>query len=88
MVKLTRAHIGVAVIPTFLLGYIFALILGFEFNIIIFLWGFFIIFLIYASASYINDYYDFEADQYNRQFGFSGGILKYDSIDLINSSLS
>jgi 1,4-dihydroxy-2-naphthoate octaprenyltransferase len=35
--------------------------------------GFFIIFLIYASAAYINDYYDFEADEYNRQFGFSGG---------------
>jgi 1,4-dihydroxy-2-naphthoate octaprenyltransferase len=27
----------------------------------------------YVSASYINDYYDFEADKYNRQFGFSGG---------------
>jgi len=28
---------------------------------------------LYASASYINDYYDYEADKHNRQFGFSGG---------------
>ena len=73
LIKLTRAHIGIAVLPSFWLGSLFALILGFEFNLIIFLWGFFIIFLVYASASYINDYSDFKADQYNRQFGFSGG---------------
>jgi 1,4-dihydroxy-2-naphthoate octaprenyltransferase len=73
MLKLTRGHIGIAVLPSFWLGSLFALILGFQFNLMIFLWGFLIIFLIYASASYINDYYDFEADQYNRQFGFSGG---------------
>lgn len=73
MIRLTRAHIGIAVLPTFLLGSLFALVLGYEFNLIIFLIGFVIIFLIYASASYINDYYDFDADRYNRQFGFSGG---------------
>jgi 1,4-dihydroxy-2-naphthoate octaprenyltransferase len=55
------------------LGTLFALILGYEFNLIIFLAGFIIIFSIYASASYINDYYDYDADKYNRQFGFSGG---------------
>ena len=27
----------------------------------------------YASASYINDYYDYESDKHNIQFGFSGG---------------
>ena len=27
----------------------------------------------YASAAYINDYYDFESDKHNIQFGFSGG---------------
>ncbi len=73
MIKLTRAHIGIAVLPSFWLGSLFAMVLGYDFNLIIFLWGFLIIFLIYASASYINDYYDFEADQHNRQFGFSGG---------------
>jgi len=72
-IKLTRAHIGIAVLPSFWLGSLFALILGYEFNIFIFLIGFLIIFLMYASASYINDYYDFEADKHNRQFGFSGG---------------
>jgi 1,4-dihydroxy-2-naphthoate octaprenyltransferase len=73
MIKLTRAHIGIAVLPSFWLGSLFAIVIGYEFNLNIFLIGFLIIFLIYASASYINDYYDFEADQYNRQFGFSGG---------------
>lgn len=73
LIKLTRAHIGIAVLPSFWLGSIFAVILGYEFNLIIFLWGFLIILLIYASASYINDYYDFSADKYNQQFGFSGG---------------
>jgi len=73
MIKLTRGHIGLVVLPSFWLGSLFALLLGFEFNLFIYLIGFLIIFSIYASASYINDYYDFEADQYNRQFGFSGG---------------
>jgi 1,4-dihydroxy-2-naphthoate octaprenyltransferase len=73
MIKLSRAHIGIAVLPTFWLGTLFALLLGYDFNLMVFLIGFGIIFLIYASASYTNDYYDFDADQYNRQFGFSGG---------------
>ena len=72
-IQLTRAHIGIAVLPSFLLGTLFALILGYEFNLLIFIIGFLVIFLIYASASYINDYHDFEADKHNRQFGFSGG---------------
>ncbi len=72
-IKLTRAHIGIAVLPSFWLGSLFALVLGYDFNVIVFLMGFLIIFLLYASASYINDYYDFEADKHNRQFGFSGG---------------
>ena len=99
LIKLTRAHIGIAVLPSFWLGSLFALILGYEFNLIIFLWGFLIIFLVYASASYINDYSDFKADQYNRQFGFSGGsgvlqkypelrnVTKYFATGMIISSL-
>lgn len=83
MLKLTRAHIGIVVLPSFWLGSLFALLLGYEFNLPIFLCGFLIIFLIYAAASYTNDYYDFEADQYNRQFGFSGGsgvLQKYPNL--------
>lgn len=73
MVKLTRAHIGIAVLPSFILGSLFAVLLGNQMHILIFIWGFIIIFLLYAAASYINDYYDYDADKYNRQFGFSGG---------------
>jgi len=66
-------HIGIAVLPSFWLGSLFALVLGFNFNLFVFIIGFIIIFLLYSSASYINDYYDYEGDKYNRQFGFSGG---------------
>ena len=57
----------------------------------IFIWGFIIIFLMYASASYINDYYDFEADKHNKQFGFSGGsgvLLKYPELKKSTKLLS
>jgi 1,4-dihydroxy-2-naphthoate octaprenyltransferase len=73
MVKLTRAHLGIAVLPSFFLGSLFALIMGCQISVVIFIVGFIIIFLLYAAASYANDYYDFDADKYNRQFGFSGG---------------
>ena len=91
MIKLTRAHIGIAVLPSFWLGSLFALVLGFNFNYIVFLLGFLIIFLIYASAAYINDYYDFDADKHNRQFGFSGGsgvLLKYPKLRNITKKLA
>lgn len=91
MIKLTRAHIGIAVLPSFWLGSLFALVLGYDFNLLIFLWGFLIIFLIYASASYINDYYDYEADKHNRQFGFSGGsgvLQKYPNLKQITKWLA
>jgi 1,4-dihydroxy-2-naphthoate octaprenyltransferase len=79
------------VLPSFWLGSLFALILGFEFKLGVFLWGFFIVFLIYASASYINDYYDFEADKHNRQFGFSGGsgvLQKYPQLKNVTKWLA
>ncbi|KYK31060.1 MAG: hypothetical protein AYK22_02625 [Thermoplasmatales archaeon SG8-52-3] len=91
MIKLTRAHIGIAVLPSFWLGSLFALVLGYEFDLLIFLWGFLIIFLIYASASYVNDYYDFDADKHNRQFGFSGGsgvLQKYPQLRNVTKYLA
>jgi len=91
MIKLTRAHIGIAVLPSFWLGSLFALVLGYEFDLLIFLWGFLIIFLIYASASYVNDYYDFDADKHNRQFGFSGGsgvLQKYPQLRKVTKYLA
>jgi 1,4-dihydroxy-2-naphthoate octaprenyltransferase len=86
MIKLTRAHIGIAVLPSFWFGILFAMILGKGFNLYTFFLGFIIIFFIYASASYINDYYDFEADKHNIQFGFSGGsgvLQKYPELKKI-----
>ncbi len=83
MVKLTRAHIGIAVLPSFWLGFLFALLLGYQFDVFVFVMGFAIIFLMYSSASYVNDYYDFEADKHNHQFGFSGGsgvLQKYPNL--------
>ena len=71
--KLTRISIVLAVLPIFFLGVLFALINGVEFSKTKFLWGFIIIFLIEIGASFANDYFDYEADKYNKQFGFSGG---------------
>jgi 1,4-dihydroxy-2-naphthoate octaprenyltransferase len=73
IIKLMRLPIVVAVIPVFLVGILFALLNGASFNSYNFLWGFFILFIIEIAASFANDYFDYEADKYNQQFGFSGG---------------
>jgi len=72
--------IVLAVIPIFLIGTLFALRTGASFSLVNFFWGFSILFLIEIAASFANDYYDYEADKHNRQFGFSGGsgvLLEY-----------
>ena len=65
--------IVLAVLPIFFLGTLFALITGVEFSLTNFLWGFIILFIIEIGAAFANDYFDYEADKYNKQFGFSGG---------------
>jgi len=78
--KLTRLSIVLAVLPIFFLGSLFALLTGVEFSLSKFLWGFLILFLIEIGASFANDYFDYKADKYNKQFGFSGGsgvLIKY-----------
>lgn len=85
IVKLTRLPIVAAVIPIFLLGILFALQIGAEFSFFNFLIGFIILFLIEVGASFANDYFDFDADKYNNQFGFSGGsgvLLHYPELRL------
>jgi 1,4-dihydroxy-2-naphthoate octaprenyltransferase len=73
MVMLARLPIAIGVLPTFFLGSLFALITGNEFLWVNFLWGFLILFLIEIAAAYANDYFDYEGDKHNQQFGFSGG---------------
>jgi 1,4-dihydroxy-2-naphthoate octaprenyltransferase len=73
VVKLTRMPIVLAVIPIFLIGILFALRTGVEFSPLNFLWGFSILFIIEIAASFANDYFDYEADKHNKQYGFSGG---------------
>jgi len=73
VVKLARMPIVLAVIPIFLIGILFALRTGVEFSLLNFLWGFSILFIIEIAASFANDYFDYEADKHNKQFGFSGG---------------
>jgi 1,4-dihydroxy-2-naphthoate octaprenyltransferase len=80
IVKLARIPIVLAVIPIFLIGVLFALRTGAEFSLLNFLWGFIILFIIEIAASFANDYFDYEADKHNKQFGFSGGsgvLLEY-----------
>jgi 1,4-dihydroxy-2-naphthoate octaprenyltransferase len=73
IIKLTRMPIVLAVLPIFFIGVLFALRSGASFSLVNFLWGFCILFIIEIAASFANDYYDYEADKNNRQFGFSGG---------------
>jgi len=73
IVKLARMPIVIAVLPIFLLGVLFALQTGAHFYLFNFLWGFGILFIIEIAASFANDYFDYEADKHNKQFGFSGG---------------
>jgi len=85
IVKLTRLPIVAAVIPIFLLGVLFALQIGAEFSFFNFLIGFSILLLIEVGASFANDYFDFDADKFNKQFGFSGGsgvLLHYPELRL------
>ena len=85
IVKLTRLPIVAAVIPIFFLGVLFALQIGATFSLFNLLIGFSILFLIEIGASFANDYFDFEADKYNKQFGFSGGsgvLLHYPELRL------
>lgn len=80
IIKLARMPIVLAVIPIFLVGILFALRSGASFSGVNFLWGFCILIIIEIAASFSNDYYDYEADKHNRQFGFSGGsgvLLEY-----------
>lgn len=80
IVKLARMPIVLAVIPLFLIGVLFALRTGATFSVSNFIWGFCILFIIEIAASYANDYFDYQADKHNRQFGFSGGsgvLLEY-----------
>jgi 1,4-dihydroxy-2-naphthoate polyprenyltransferase len=73
IVKLARMPIVLAVIPIFLIGILFAIRSGKVFSFLNFLWGLSILLIIEVAASFANDYFDYDADKYNKQFGFSGG---------------
>jgi len=85
IIKLMRMPIVLAVIPMFLVGTLFALLRGAPFVLLNFLWGVSILFIIEIAAAFANDYFDYEADKYNKQFGFSGGsgvLLQYPELRL------
>ncbi len=73
IIKLTRLNIGMALIPFFVLGSLFAVVTGTSFDLTPFLWGLIILLCIEIAASFANDYFDYNADKHNNQFGFSGG---------------
>jgi len=81
IVKLARIPIFIsAVVPFILIGVLFALQIGTVFSPVNVLWGLSIAFLIHLGTSFANDYFDYEADNYSKESGFSGGsgaLLKY-----------
>lgn len=73
IVKLARLPIALPLLPMFFVGVLFAMANGSEFILANVTWGFSILFLNAVAAAYANDYFDYEGDTYNEQFGFSGG---------------
>jgi 1,4-dihydroxy-2-naphthoate octaprenyltransferase len=73
IVKLARLPIAIPLLPCYVIGVLFAMVNGEALLIENVIWGFMILFLNSTAAAYANDYYDYEGDKYNEQFGFSGG---------------
>lgn len=73
IVKLARLPIALPLLPMFFVGVLFAMTTGAQFILENVIWGFSILFLNAIAAAYANDYFDYEGDKYNEQFGFSGG---------------
>jgi 1,4-dihydroxy-2-naphthoate octaprenyltransferase len=57
----------------FCIGALFAIIMGTDFSLTQFLFGYSILFCAHLSVSYSNDYFDRGSDRYNEQTMFTGG---------------
>jgi 1,4-dihydroxy-2-naphthoate octaprenyltransferase len=73
LIKLGRLPLIATTLILYILGIVFALVLKYSFDLSKFIIGMAIATTALLSMSYCNNYYDAEADQYNKPTAFSGG---------------
>lgn len=73
LIKLGRLPLIATTLILYILGIVFALVLKYSFDLAKFIVGLAIASTALLSMSYCNNYYDAEADQYNKPTAFSGG---------------
>jgi 1,4-dihydroxy-2-naphthoate octaprenyltransferase len=73
LIKLGRLPLIATTLILYILGIVFALVLNNSFDLLKFFVGIAIASTALISMSYCNNYYDAEADQYNKPTAFSGG---------------
>ncbi|WP_414470325.1 prenyltransferase [Methanobacterium sp. ACI-7] len=73
IIKLGRLHFVFGGFLFFCLGALFALLMGANFNLGQFIFGYFVLFAAHISLNYSNDYYDLESDKYGKPTQFAGG---------------
>ncbi len=86
IVKLGRL-IGHAAFLVYVLGALFAVVVGASFDVVKFIIGYVILFISILAAIYTNNYNDVEIDRYSRHTFFSGGSsILIDHPELINTT--
>jgi 1,4-dihydroxy-2-naphthoate octaprenyltransferase len=73
IIKLGRLHLVISTLLFYILGSLLAVVGGYSFIFGRFILGIGIVTTAILSMSYSNNYYDAEADQYNKPTPFSGG---------------
>jgi 1,4-dihydroxy-2-naphthoate octaprenyltransferase len=91
IIKLGRIHFVFGGFLLYCLGALYATVTGAEFLWARFLLGYAVLFPAHLSVSYSNDYFDCEADRYNRSTLFSGGsgiLVDYPELRTFSRNLS
>jgi len=73
IIKLGRFHFTFGGLIFFLLGALFAVILGAPFDLVKLVFAYSILFMAHISLNYSNDYFDLEADKHCKPSPFAGG---------------
>jgi 1,4-dihydroxy-2-naphthoate octaprenyltransferase len=73
IIKLARLYLVSSTLLFYTLGSVLAIVGGYHFSLMQFIFGFFIATTAIISMSYSNNYFDAEADRYNKPTLFSGG---------------
>ena len=73
IINLGKPQFSIGIFLYFLIGALFALLLGAQFVLSQFIWGYVILFMSGMAIHYANDYFDYEVDHYGTPTTFTGG---------------